>query len=78
MWEHEIANLPSDEEVPKFDYEIPKQLSDCYLLGSLTGVLGKNNTHLDVMSLITDTGLSEVSLFNFIYSCCEVFVYART
>ena len=45
MWEHEIANLPSDEEVPKFDYEIPKQLSDCYLLGSLTGVLGKNNTH---------------------------------
>ncbi|XP_033624705.1 uncharacterized protein LOC117288114 [Asterias rubens] len=46
MWEHEIANLPSDEEVPKFDYEIPKQLSDCYLLGSLTGVLGHHHHYL--------------------------------
>ena len=75
MWEHEIANLPSDEEVPKFDYEIPKRLSDCYLLGSLTGVLGKNNRHICLSLQILDYVRFQ---FNFIYSCCEVFVYTRT
>ncbi len=51
MWEHETANLPPDEDVPKFDYEIPKRLSDCYLLGSLTGFLGKSNTRVPYIYL---------------------------
>ncbi|XP_022104295.1 uncharacterized protein LOC110986606 isoform X2 [Acanthaster planci] len=46
IWEHEICETMTGDEIPRFKYEKPKRLSDCYLLGFTTGFLGFHHHYL--------------------------------